>query len=314
MTVDRTAAPRRRADDHGFTLVELMVAVLVIAILLAIALPTLRGAIRRSNDASARSTLRNALAAELQMIDSSGNLPGTTEMNASEPRFSWTFEESTGPGVVSAMVVNQTGVSVAVVSVRSKEGDCFAARSSNGTAIGYATLKGGGRCKANTLYYMPQWGDPAPVLQDSAVVPGANGHGYQVVISQTTFAEAKALAASLTWNGKQGHLVTITSAAEEATVHPLIDNIPVWTAARYDIGTNTWMWDAGPESGTSFFEFASDPNGAPIGGAYVNTRSVGSYARIGAVTGTCGTYWFSDDKLTGEGCTRNDRFVLVEYE
>lgn len=48
------------ADDQGFTLIELMMVVLVIAILLAIAIPTFLGARSRANDRAAQSNLRNA--------------------------------------------------------------------------------------------------------------------------------------------------------------------------------------------------------------------------------------------------------------
>jgi len=47
-------------DDRGFTLIELMVVVLIIAILLAIAVPTFLGARERANDRAAQSNLRNA--------------------------------------------------------------------------------------------------------------------------------------------------------------------------------------------------------------------------------------------------------------
>lgn len=50
-------------DERGFTLIELMVVVLIIAILLAVAIPTFLGARRRAQDRAAQSTLRNALTA-----------------------------------------------------------------------------------------------------------------------------------------------------------------------------------------------------------------------------------------------------------
>src|SRR3954451_24512720 len=58
----RTA--RRRSDESGFTLIELMVVVLIIAILLAIAIPTFLGARSKAQDRAAQSNLRNALTAE----------------------------------------------------------------------------------------------------------------------------------------------------------------------------------------------------------------------------------------------------------
>jgi type IV pilus assembly protein PilA len=50
-------------DDRGFTLIELMVVVLIIAILIAIAIPTFLGLRQRAQDRSAQSDLRNALTA-----------------------------------------------------------------------------------------------------------------------------------------------------------------------------------------------------------------------------------------------------------
>jgi type IV pilus assembly protein PilA len=51
---------RRSRPDEGFTLIELMVVVLIIAILLAIAIPTFFGAREKAADRAAQSNLRNA--------------------------------------------------------------------------------------------------------------------------------------------------------------------------------------------------------------------------------------------------------------
>src|SRR4030088_1741205 len=53
-----------RHDEEGFTLIELMVVVLIIAILIAIAIPTFLGARERAQNRSAQSNVRNALTAE----------------------------------------------------------------------------------------------------------------------------------------------------------------------------------------------------------------------------------------------------------
>lgn len=54
----------RLRNESGFTLVELMVVVLIIAILIAIAVPTFLGARTRAQDRLAQSNLRNALMGE----------------------------------------------------------------------------------------------------------------------------------------------------------------------------------------------------------------------------------------------------------
>ncbi|NNC91810.1 MAG: prepilin-type N-terminal cleavage/methylation domain-containing protein [Acidimicrobiia bacterium] len=54
----------RLNKDEGFTLIELMVVVLIIAILVAIAIPTFLGQRKNAQDSAAKSNVRNALATE----------------------------------------------------------------------------------------------------------------------------------------------------------------------------------------------------------------------------------------------------------
>jgi type IV pilus assembly protein PilA len=54
----------RGREEGGFTLIELMVVVLIIAILIAIAIPTFLGARKRAQDKQAQSNIRNGLTAE----------------------------------------------------------------------------------------------------------------------------------------------------------------------------------------------------------------------------------------------------------
>ena len=53
----------RETDDAGFTLVELLIAVAVIAILLAVAVPSLLGYTARASTAAAQANVRSALPA-----------------------------------------------------------------------------------------------------------------------------------------------------------------------------------------------------------------------------------------------------------
>ena len=51
-------------EDGGFTLIELMIVVLIVAILIAIAIPTFLGQRKEAEDSAAKSNLRNALTTE----------------------------------------------------------------------------------------------------------------------------------------------------------------------------------------------------------------------------------------------------------
>ena len=53
----------RQSGEGGFTLIELMVVVMIIAILLGIAIPAFLGAKSRAQDTASKSNLRNALGA-----------------------------------------------------------------------------------------------------------------------------------------------------------------------------------------------------------------------------------------------------------
>ena len=74
-------------DERGFTLIELMVVVLIIAILIAIAIPTFLGARERSQNRAAQSSLRNGLtAAKTKFTDDNAYTNATyTNLAAIEP-------------------------------------------------------------------------------------------------------------------------------------------------------------------------------------------------------------------------------------
>jgi prepilin-type N-terminal cleavage/methylation domain-containing protein len=96
--------PRVGHSEAGFTLIELMVVLLIIAILLAIAIPTFLGVANSAGDRAAQSNLTNALTeAKALYQDAATYAPGNVAMttgtfSSSAPEFSWTTGTGTTGG------------------------------------------------------------------------------------------------------------------------------------------------------------------------------------------------------------------------
>lgn len=80
---------RLHKDEEGFTLIELMVVVLIIAILLAIAIPTFLGARSRAQNRAAESNLRNALTAEKTSYTDNQTYVDYNTVSSVEPSIGW---------------------------------------------------------------------------------------------------------------------------------------------------------------------------------------------------------------------------------
>jgi len=95
-----------------------------------------------------------------------------------------------------------------------------------------------------------------------AMDDGGNGHFYHLVQSYTYWDDARALAESLLYRGKAGHLVTINSAEENQFITDTFGDhfFGAWTAGKEDPAMPAgWSW----ESGSSTIDFFNWADGQP---------------------------------------------------
>jgi type IV pilus assembly protein PilA len=153
--VPRTADSCQVKEEQGFTLIELMVVVLIIAILVVIALPTFLGARTRAYDVAAKSDARNAFAAEKAYY--TDTLTYTTDpatMTAIEAAI--TYLDGDTPLVTDVVYLHLHPLPNAVfVSAMSDSGTCFYLREIDGGGARFATDPACG--VADTQTYTGAW-------------------------------------------------------------------------------------------------------------------------------------------------------------
>jgi type IV pilus assembly protein PilA len=138
-------------DDKGFTLIELMVVVLIIAILIAIAIPTFLGLRRRAQDRAAQSDLRNGLTAAKAFYTDGETYTGfvadapatTNDGEGIEPSLTWADGGAASQNTVHIKNVEAVGgvagqaITLATLS-ESGTAFCIADNSQTGTVRGVA--------------------------------------------------------------------------------------------------------------------------------------------------------------------------------
>ncbi|MEZ5169792.1 MAG: type II secretion system protein [Acidimicrobiia bacterium] len=144
---------RKNDEEQGFTLIELMVVVLIIAILIAFAIPTFLGARRRAQDRSAQSSDRNTLSAADTIYSDNQTYTDVdaAALGAEEP--SITFKAgnaaSTGPKDVSVDAADADNLYIVALS---DSGTCFGIWSNKAVGGGGVqfTEVDGGTCDADS--------------------------------------------------------------------------------------------------------------------------------------------------------------------
>ena len=97
----------------------------------------------------------------------------------------------------------------------------------------------------------------------------ANKHFYRYVAGNITYSTAKTNAATYSFKGKTGYMVTVTSDAENTFINTNITGTNVWLAITDAVTDGTWVIDAGPELGT-VLKTQNGPTAGNIDGQYNN--------------------------------------------
>ena len=154
----------RESREAGFTLVELMVVVLIIAILIAIAIPTFMGFRRRADDVAARSSATLALKVAKSLADEDSYAPVTlATLSATEPSLTFVLgtAPSTGATVVSQEVPDPPQRTF-VLAVYSLARDCYFIRDDIAGPTTFGALLGvpSANCRADNagaVAFGPSW-------------------------------------------------------------------------------------------------------------------------------------------------------------
>ena len=122
--------------DEGFTLVELMMVVLIIAILVALALVTFPATRDRARDRAAQADLRNALSAEkAHFADQQAYTQVRAELAAIEP--SLAFDAAADQAPTAGSVAYAASGATVTLATKSATGTCFYVRDTAASGTSY---------------------------------------------------------------------------------------------------------------------------------------------------------------------------------
>ena len=147
------AALRRHTRSEGFTLIELMVVVMVIAVLIAIGIPTFLGFRANAQDTAAQATLTTAEKITNLVILDQGSVPSKAALlvllPTIEPSIDWIdhVDSSTGPTQVS--IDDDNGGQELALAALSRSGDCFYLRVVVGAPAARKVVQNAATCESH---------------------------------------------------------------------------------------------------------------------------------------------------------------------
>ncbi len=149
-------------SDHedGFTVIELMLVVGIIAVLIAIMIPNLLSARTPAQDRQAQNLLRNSLTAARAIETSDGVTPTQASLALEEPAVGFVASSTSAPAnrraVSVANVASGSNVYVILAS-RSTSGRCFAVLSHPSIETRFQRLDNLSTCQADQFDPLVGW-------------------------------------------------------------------------------------------------------------------------------------------------------------
>jgi type IV pilus assembly protein PilA len=149
----------RREDEDGFTLIELMVVVMIIAILIAIAVPTFLSARQKAQNRQAESNLRNAYSNARTLYTDSQDWGTVTVagLAAAEPSLTFQAAASTKAREVSVTSTTAAGI---ILANKSNSGNCYYLRETAAGGAQYGSTTSGA-CDSSSVGGVTFNADPA---------------------------------------------------------------------------------------------------------------------------------------------------------
>ena len=216
-TADRM---RTAADQHhrGFTLVEVVIAIVLVGILSAVVVVGVGNLTTRGTTAACTTSADAARAAATTHLGTTGTYPTTfTQMTSATP-----------PALTlpTGATIDSTGRMATVGSWN--------------------------------MILVPGTGTQAPRFVCSTDAPtgftlGPTGNIYRFVDTQLSWDAARTAAAAVLPDGRTGDLATIASAAENTFVRSLISTGHIWIGGADTTVEGEWRWATGPEAGNQFW-------------------------------------------------------------
>ena len=126
-----------------------------------------------------------------------------------------------------------------------------------------------------------------------------NGHFYRPISGAVSYTSAKSAAASQTFKGQTGYLITITSQDEQTFVQNNVPGSNIWFALS-DAGLEgRWRIDAGPENGTLVWTASAN----------VNNSNTGAYSSAGTTATGMYSNWCGGEPNNADGAIGEDHAV-----